>query len=311
MSTPPSNCDPSFTAGSVTLALDAPQEPISTQPLPQNFRSMQGLPVSGNTASGSAQYSLSQLQAMINQNKVTTPLIVVDLRQESHGFLELTQPLNGETEIAVGWFAERDWINVAKDLPSINLDESTRLIDATHTSNLLVYKILTKATTEDGICTAEPHIVQPKGVYRNEQAAASSVANVGYLRLPSTDHCRPRDTEVDQFVAFEKGLAPNTWLHFHCRAGDGRTTTFLAMHDIIHNAPGDSLETILKRQGPSPGIGGIDLMNQPKDPEVFDFPFSAERVFFVQMFYNYVSEAKPGGFELQWSNWLGNWASQP
>ena len=62
----------------------------STQ-LPQNFRSMQSLKIASNAASGSAEYSLSQLQAMINQEVVITPLVIVDLRQEFHGFLTIDE----------------------------------------------------------------------------------------------------------------------------------------------------------------------------------------------------------------------------
>ena len=298
-------CNPIFTAGSVTLALDAPQESISTQSLPQNFRSMQSLNIAGNTASGSAQYSLSQLQAMINQKRVTTPLVIVDLRQEAHGFLAIDPSLYGETEIAVGWFAERDWINVAKDLPSIIADERRKLLNVSN-SNQVVYQITSKAPIEDGICTANPNTIKTAGFKTEQQLAQSQ--GVGYLRLPTTDHCRPRDFDVDQFVSFEMGLTPNTWLHFHCRAGDGRTTTFMAMHDIIHNAPGSTLEEILTRQGPAPpkgtGIGGIDLMNMPTDPTIFDYPFSQERVAFMQLFYAYVQEEKADGFKVKWSDWI-------
>ena len=309
MSAPsPTQCNPMFTAGSVTLALDAPQQSISTQSLPQNFRSMKGLNIAGNTASGSAQYSLAQLQAMISQKVVTTPLVIVDLRQESHGFLTIAPSLNGETQIAVGWFVERDWINVDKDLPSIGTDELNRLLVASSSQNQVVYQITSKTPIEDGICTANPITVNPTG-FHNEQQVVQSLG-LGYLRLPTTDHCRPRDSEVDQFVAFEAGLKSGTWLHFHCRAGDGRTTVFMAMHDIIHNAPGSTLEEILTRQGPAPpkgtGIGGIDLIKEPTDSTVFDYPFSQERVHFMQMFYAYVQEEKPGGFNIKWSDWIAN-----
>src|SRR5882757_2477636 len=151
----PSDCDPSFTSGSVTLVLDAPREPISIQPLPMNFRSMQNIPnISGAAASGSAQYSRSQFQAMIDQKVVGSPLAVVDLRQEPHGFLVIHTALNGETELAISWFAERDWLNVDKGLPSILADEDSRLAKAAPTSDLTVYLVLTKSPNEDGICTA-------------------------------------------------------------------------------------------------------------------------------------------------------------
>src|SRR5215213_247531 len=306
-SSPSSGCDPSFTAGSVTLVLDAPQQSLATQPLPANFRTMQKIPnISGAAASGSAEFSLSQFQAMlatIGQKAGGFPLAVVDLRQEPHGSLVLEQPLNGETEIAVGWFAERDWLNVAKGLPSILVDEENRLASASQTTDLIVYDVLTKIAPEDGICTATPYTVNPTGSYRSEETLVQAFANVGYLRLPTTDHCRPRDSEVDHFVAYEATLDPRTWLHFHCRAGDGRTTSFMVMHDIIHNAPGDSLATILTRQGPS-GIGGIDLASLPKNQAIFSYPFSVERVGFIQDFYTYVCDAKAGGFKLKWSDWV-------
>lgn len=302
----PSNGDSSFASGSVTLTLDAPFASRATHTLPQNFRSMQNIPnISGAAASGSAQYSLLQLQWMIRNKSVGCPLVMVDLRQESHGFLTIEPALDDEHVIAVSWFVERDWINVAKELPSIITDESSRLASAAQTSNLAVYQILTKSPAEDSICTAKQFTVQPTGSYYIEQALVQTFPDAGYLRLPSTDHCRPRDSEVDEFVAFEAALESNTWLHFHCRAGDGRTTTFLAMHDIIHNAPGDSLCAILTRQGPKPsGIGGVDLTQASTNQDVFDYPFSVERVAFMQNFYAYVCKAKPGGFKLVWSDWV-------
>ena len=301
----PTPCANPFPSGSVTLALDAPQQAISTQSLPDQFRSMASLQIAGNTASGSAQYSLSQLQAMISQGRVKTPLTIVDLRQEYHGFLTIDPALYGETEIAVGWFVERDWINVDKDLPSIIAFENHKLGKLSNSSGI-VYQITSKTPIEDGICTATPNTVNTADFKTEQQLTQSQ--GVGYLRLPTTDHCRPRDYEVDQFVSFEAGLKAGTWLHFHCRAGDGRTTVFMAMHDIIHNAPGSTLQEILTRQGPVPpkgtGIGGIDLAKEPTDPTVFDFPFSQDRVKFMQMFYLYVQQAKPNGFETKWSDWI-------
>jgi hypothetical protein len=271
-----------------------------------NFRTMQNIPnISGAAASGSAEFSAQEFQGMlakIGQLTAGFPLTVVDLRQEPHGFLYLKQPLNGDSEIGVGWFAERDWLNVAKGLPSIQVDEENLLNTACQT-DLTVYNVLTKTKYEDGICTATSCPVQPTGFYKTEETHVQTYPSVSYLRLPSTDHCRPRDSEVDQFVAFEAALGSDTWLHFHCRAGDGRTTTFMAMHDIIHNAPGDTLSTILARQK---SIGGIDLSTPPPptNQTSFSYPFAVERVEFVKNFYNYVCAAKPGKFTLTWSDWV-------
>lgn len=305
MATPTPCADP-FPSGLVTLALDAPQQAISTPPLPDNFRSMAGLKIAGNTASGSAQYSLLQLQGISQQIGTNTPLTIVDLRQESHGFLTIAPPLYGETQIAVGWFVERDWANVDKGLPSINLDEFTKLRTASLAIAPIVYQITLKTPNEDGICTANPNLVRPKG-FNTEQQLVQSLGH-GYLRLPTTDHCRPRDHEVDQFIAFEQGLAAGTWLHFHCRAGDGRTTTFMVMHDIFNNALDSQLQDILTRQGPKKdgGIGGVDLSTASTNEKDFDYPFSQNRVQFISLFYTYVQQQKANGFTTTWSDWLSS-----
>jgi hypothetical protein len=105
---------------------------------------------------------------------------------------------------------------------------------------------------------------------------------------------------VDEFVAFDAARSPDTWLHFHCRAGDGRTTTFLVMHDIVCNAPHVTLDDILRRQYL---LGGIDL-DKPPAGDSFAYPFSLERAAFVRRFYDYVCEAKSNGFALTWSEWV-------
>jgi hypothetical protein len=73
------------------------------------------------------------------------------------------------------------------------------------------------------------------------------------------------------------------------------------MHDIFHNAPGDSLDFILGRQE---GLGGVDLRKASKKDDQFEYPFEIERMEFMQHFYDYVCQAKHGGFSLTWSDWV-------
>ena len=309
----PQDRNPAFTAGSITPVLDAPLEPGN--PLPKNFRSMNGpnlKGIKGKLASGSAQYSPEQLQYMIRHEIGNHALTVVDLRQESHGFLKLKEPLNDASEIAVSWFAERDWINVAKGLVSIEADEIRRLTQQARTQTLELYTINLKTPIEAGICMATPHRVSPDGSYQTEEKFLHK-HHIGYLRLPTTDRCRPRDSEVDQFIAFETSLQTkkeDLWLHFHCRAGDGRTTTFMAMHDIYHNAnlPGGSLDSILDRQKT---LGGVDLSKPSKSSDSFEHPFELERLEFIKNFYKYVCHAKPRGFDRTWSEWVSDNTTDP
>ena len=314
---------PLANSGMIYLVLDAPaakdDEPSadSTSP-PKNFRTMndawhkQPGPTAPSrvgldtlNASGSAQFCKGQLQAMLP--KVTMPMTIVDLRQESHGFFEISQPIAGESTIAVGWFAERDWMSIGKDLASVNYDENSRLNSSKLDPDLKVLEIKT-VTKEGGVCTAETYPITMTAWTTEEQLAAS--LKLGYLRIPTTDHVRPRDEDVDEFVAFDNALPKGTWLHFHCRGGDGRTTTYLAMHDILHNlnVGGVTLEDILTRQY---WLGGVDLTAGGNgDAKSYKYPFAVERTAFIQNFATYVLAARPD-FTVTWSDWVTNTTTQP
>lgn len=56
---------------------------------------------------------------------------------------------------------------------------------------------------------------------------------ISYLRLHVTDHCPPDDDVARMFLGMLGSVAATTWTHFHCHGGDGRTTTFLAMYDML------------------------------------------------------------------------------
>jgi protein-tyrosine phosphatase len=81
-----------------------------------------------------------------------------------------------------------------------------------------------------------------------------------YKRIPLTDRSAPADENIDDFVAFYKSLPANAWLHFHCHAGHGRTTTFAVFYDILSN-PDVALEDIVARQY---ALGGANLFASSK-----------------------------------------------
>lgn len=80
---------------------------------------------------------------------------------------------------------------------------------------------------------------------------------LSYFHIEVVDHGIPDQEAVNKFIGFVHELPPNTWLHFHCAAGRGRTTMFLAMYDMMHNADHVSFRDILMRQYL---LGGINLM---------------------------------------------------
>lgn len=88
-----------------------------------------------------------------------------------------------------------------------------------------------------------------------------------YQRFAVTDVTRPEDSDVDEFIDFFRKLekiehtkGKKYWLHFHCLAGQGRTTTFMSMFEMLKTAGTNMLpfKQLLDRQH---AIGGADLSN--------------------------------------------------
>lgn len=77
-----------------------------------------------------------------------------------------------------------------------------------------------------------------------------------YVRFATTNHFRPDDGIVDEFIAFMNELPEDEWLYMHCYAGEGRTTAFMVMTDIYKNYDVASFDDIAARQGL---IGPVDV----------------------------------------------------
>jgi hypothetical protein len=105
---------------------------------------------------------------------------------------------------------------------------------------------------------------------------------------------------IDDVVSFFDSTPSNTWLHFHCRNGCGRTSMLLAMLDIMKNAPQVSLENIVKRQV----LLGAEALLNVKVWENGTYTEQAlkDRKEFIEQFYAFVSQRKEGGIQ-KWSEW--------
>jgi hypothetical protein len=93
--------------------------------------------------------------------------------------------------------------------------------------------------------------------------------DVDYIRLPITDHCPPPDAAVEQFLLWcLRRFGPDDWVHLHCHGGDGRTTSFMALFDMVswYNAHGSanfpSMQQFAQRQ--------YTLFNYKLDPSGCD-----------------------------------------
>jgi predicted protein tyrosine phosphatase len=240
--------------------------------------SLEGL--STLNTSGSHQYDETQLQNIITRVDPNDFVIhFVDLRQESHVFI------NG---IPVSWYADDDWANVGRSLAWIEEDETLHLVRMVAARSITVGTVV---KGKDGqVSMKDPVNVDVKDA-TTEMGLAHQLG-IDYIRIPVSDHCRPTDDMVDRFVTFVHGLPANAWLHFHCHGGDGRTTTFMALYDMIRNAQNVSLDDTVARQSL---IGQYHLFSGKSEVETL-------RAAFITAFYSYVKE---GGYAtMSWTEWV-------
>ncbi len=235
----------------------------------------------GLRVSGSASFSEEGLRK-ITDRIPTKKIIVVDLRQESHGLL------NG---LAVEWWDERNAANKGKSLEQIVEDERTRLAALCEAGKATVL-LLDKSEKLE----ADPTALALKSVQSEQELCKAR--DLGYVRIPVTDREKPADDAVDRVLQLVRGLPEDGWLHFHCKAGNGRTTSFLTMVDMMRNAKKVSRDDIFLRQKL---LGGADLTDDgPKTDWRYEGYVARRR--FLEKFYDYC-KANDDGFKTTWSEW--------
>jgi len=253
----------------------------SLQPLP----SRQGL--DKLRCSASAEFSGSGLSLI--RDKIRTAagsdavIYVVDLRKESHGFVNGDIPVSqymkknrGNTNLKAAAVkqAEGKWLQslVGKELTFVPMGKTdTKLFSA---------------------CSVKVEKVE------TEEALASRLG-MRYKRIPITDQMAPTDEEVDAFIAFYKSLPKNAWLHFHCHAGHGRTTTFAVFYDILSN-PNVALDDIVARQY---ALGGTNLFI-PSKKDNWKGKEIRKRAEQIRKFYAYVQANRSNQYAQTFSAWV-------
>ena len=236
-------------------------------------------------ASGSGEFSESGLQSLLEAlaERTQMAICIVDLREESHGFFD---------GIAVSWYGERDWGNVGLTQEEALADEAERIHGAAGQMTAVAHLGGEKNPLD------EHEIFVEEAQTEKELVEA---AGLRYKRITATDHIWPSPAAVDEFVQFYKSLPEDIWLHFHCQAGEGRTTEFLAMYDILKN-PAAPLQDILYRQCL---LGGSYVAHvEPEGSTYWKVPYYVEKAKHIALFYRYVQENEGAGFAVSWSAWL-------
>lgn len=241
---------------------------------PIHFRRDESLRIAGGGQPSKT--TLAHLHEQLSLS-IDTPLWVIDLRQESHGYLN---------EDAVSWHGVANAANRGKAAESVERDEQQRLAEAIGTNVQAVpmghydeaHIPYTFAEGVTGFAT-ERHIARKSGL--------------GYVRIAATDMRWPEPQAIDDFVNFYRSLPKeHGWLYFHCQAGQGRTTTFMVLYEILEHPDCTADEAIAHQRA----LGGADLS-------------SGARYEGICHFAQYVRENRATDFAQRWSDWLS--AQQP
>ncbi len=234
-------------------------------------------------ASGSAAFTEANLKLILA--RLPGPVTVFDLRQEDHLYV------NGQP---ISWYASNNWANVGRAHDAILAGEAARLRTLTPGS---VLQLADAGASKGAAATAARSLVVDRAATEREVVTA---AGASYVRIAVSDHARPLDEEVDRFLLAVRALPAGGWVHFHCRAGKGRTTTFIAVYDMLRNANRASLEAIVNRQ--SLLLGDYNLLELAGQTG-WKAGLAADRAAFVRAFFDY-ARANPGGRPQLWTEWL-------
>ena len=239
--------------------------------------------------SGSEQYSEEQFRELAGQLREMAgddPVYIIDLRQESHGFL------NG---IPVSWYGNDNEQNIGMSLAEVEADEQQRFGSLPGTT-ITAYSADSKKARSMEI---------PVETWMTEKELAES-EGFGYLRLPATDHEWADPDLIDEFIAFVKTLdTDHVWLHFHCQAGMGRTGTFMCIYDMMKN-PGVPLEDIVIRQAMT-GSSYLLFPGIPGQKKQEKYRKKSEN---IRLVYEYIQENRDSNYEVTWSEWLSAYNAQ-
>jgi len=234
-------------------------------------------------ASGSSAFTEANFKSMLARLPGT--VTVFDLRQEDHIYV------NGEP---VSWYASNNWANAGRTHDDIIASEAARVAALKPGVRI---ELSDAAVAKGGAAATPQSVVVSRAATERDVVTAAGAA---YTRLTISDHTRPTDAEVDRLITSVRALPAGQWVHFHCRAGKGRTTTVLALYDMLRNAGRISLEDIVNRQ--SLLIGDYNLL-QLEEQSGWKAPLAADRAAFVRGFYDY-TRANPNGRPQLWTEWL-------
>ena len=234
--------------------------------------------------SASAQISENTFQAV--RKNMKGKIWIVDLRQESHGFID---------GVAIDWLEGKNEGNKGLNLEEMQHKERTLLEELQKNPTVSIHEIISMDSLGAEIAVTRKHEVRVQKV--ETEAELAKRLGVEYIRIPVSDRGFPSAEQVDRFL----NLPQDAWLHFHCMGGVGRASTLMLMLDMLHHGNAFSLETYLNRQYWLLGKETF-LYGEPdvKWPLWMHIEIRSKNDF-LERFHCFASDAKRGN--LTWSQW--------
>ena len=267
------------TKNNVNLVVDN----LRKNELPDNFRTTSNLSLIKNKSSlnlngleslnisGSQQFSKDNFDLLLKSINANLPILIVDLRQESHGFIN---------EYPISFSNEKNDGNLGLSKTLVNLTEKKQLKNIELNNPLTFYNNPKMSIT-------------PIEVLSEKQFIKS--IPLSYSRVPVTDTKLPTNEMIDYFINIVKECSKDNWFHLHCKAGFGRTTIFMSMYDMMKNYKNATSQEIINRQ--------LALANF-NDEGIKKFT-TTDVMNFLNKFYNYCNDSN-GDYNTTWSSWLNN-----
>ena len=216
---------------------------------------------------GSGQFTKVQLENVLKHRYlVGRKIIVIDLRQESHGFI---------SGMPITWYCPYDWSLRYHTHEYCIIDQALRL-------EILSNKEEIEVSTKKNTGTSKKY---PVNFVRSEAELCKELEgfDLTHYDFKITDHCIPENETVEMLLeTFKLHSIDDHTFYFHCRGGAGRTTTAMAMFDMWFN-PNLSFDDILKRQE---GLGR-SLTNPERSRGTYKYECAVSRLEFIKMFYLY------------------------
>lgn len=247
-----------------------------------NYRYMQEI-----FTSGGGQFTCEGLDEILNECPDNRDTVVIDLRQECHGFL------NG---VPITLWSKYHWGNKEKTNEQIKHCEND-FLDKIAQSQKIMRQQSDDSENEVLKNSCDEEVVI-KSVISEEFLCAQK--NIPYYRIYVTDHCGPSNEAVSAFLDLLPKIQ-NLRKHIHCRGGRGRTTTFMTIICIITYSKIMSFEEIIALQIE---FKGVDLSDFDVS-DSFKHEPRKERYKFLKRFYDFV-QTHPEPTSEAWNDFIKN-----